>query len=174
MDRKKSTYLLIIFILLYGITFSQSKEYSVKTALFVKILNYVNWSDETINQRKINIGLIGDSELNRILKKKLDNLKTNIGTVKVFSVNSRDEYLNCNVLIVGDISREHYSNIKDIIWDKQILSVTDQKHLFNDGVQVYLYLNEDGNIGFRINTGLLSKARLGISYHLLKYAEIVE
>lgn len=169
--------LVLLFILVFATNLQgQPREYSVKAALIEKFTHYIEWpsgNEESGNKEYFIVGLYGDSELGVAVSQVFGNLIVNEKDVSIVHVDKNTDLSTVDLLIVGEISQNVFSEFQSIVSDKPVLTISDNNVFWNSQIHILLFITDEGNVKFRINKKAFDNSGLYISHHLLKYAEVI-
>lgn len=167
-------YLFLFLVIMNSFSTNENQlndEFVLKAALIQKLAIFIEWGENNKNDKFFRIATIGSSKFAKSVKENLSNLKVNDKSIEVKDYSQyTDEYIN--FLILGNISSNDIEKILTKIDKNKTIVITDDKSIKLNNFHIFIYIKE-GKLSFKINRQLLKNESIKISYHVLKYAEIV-
>ena len=149
-----------------------NSEYRVKAAFLYNFMKFVEWpSDGGGLPATICLGVLGrdpfDDALEAVRGKSAKGRK-----VVVLHFRSIEEVKGCDLLFVSASEKGHLSQILKLAHNSHMLTVADQDGFCEAGGMINLVFLKN-RVGFEVNVGAVSRAKLRISSQLLKLAHNV-
>ena len=142
-------------------------------AVFVyNFLDYVKWPEEE-GPVVFKIGILGDSSLEKPLRKIAEKKSTRKKKIQVDVEKHTEDLIHCHVLFIPSKQVTKLKEIMERLGERHVLTVTDTPGLADRGVAINFVLVK-GNLRFEINQSALERAGLRASSQLLKLAILVE
>lgn len=145
------------------------EEYNAKALFIYNFTKFIEW--ENINSLEyFTISVYKKSDIVEPLKqiaetKQIQNKKINISVIKEVS-----QEMNCQILFLPEfLGVENYINLLKNLPRKNILIISENKKLFQNGTGINFLIQED-KIKFEINLSSIESADLRVSSQLLKLA----
>ena len=168
--------LIFLFISTYSLdSFTQIREYLIKSAFIEKITRFIEWPDEKIKEKEeIVFGIISNNRevINTMQFYFTDQLIQN----KKVQVKQISDYRKLNEYDIIFIANDYHNNINSIIeqiTNMHILLITEKDGYGERGAHINLILNAN-KINFEINPDQLNKEGFYVSSKIYAYAEIVK
>jgi len=168
-----------IFLLLIPVVDASAQATSdqdVKAGILVNILKFVDWPDDNTSQSDtITIGIIGDGPLGDAFKpvegQAIQGKKLIIKRYGIYEEGS--DYSAVHLLFISDSERTNLINILSTLKTSRVLTVSDIDNFTEHDGMIYLFLENDGTIGFDINQKSVSEADLKLNSGLFRLARNV-
>ena len=170
----------IVLILLFFSTYTLSAQTEIallKIALIEKFVKYTTWPSESemLNPNTDFIFYVyGEDSFNGRLEKVLKNRKFHDKTIQVKHISKPDEVLGCNLLFLGNCTKEQLKQILAVISNKPILVVSDSEGFAAMGTNINIYERDTGTLHFEINSKSVKNSQLKIDILLMEYAKIIK
>jgi hypothetical protein len=116
------------------------------------------------------IGVLGENVFSGSLQRIINGRKINGHELHFEQFDSVDAATNCQVLFISDSEKSHLSKILGQLQGASILTVSQTDNFIGDGGMIYLFIDEENKVRFRINNDAARKAGLTISSKLLSLA----
>ncbi|MFK8020825.1 MAG: YfiR family protein [Pseudomonadales bacterium] len=145
-------------------------EHNIKTAIVFKLLRFVSWPDEVLeNSNTINVCLRRNEAFYEAFKE-IEGSAIDERTLNVVLL-SKVRMPQCHVVFVSSENNLLVSDWR-IYARKGVLTVSDSENFALQGGMINLFMREQ-RVSFRMNIAALTQADLQISSLVLKLAEIV-
>lgn len=151
----------------------EAREYHLKAAFLRYVAKFVEWPDDAIVDKKLNICIIGNvpyyKALNSIHGKVVNALELN-----VFKVADTDATIekNCQLLFVAKTEEENTASIINAIQNKPILSFGDMDNFAENGGDMNFYI-VNNRLAIMINPPAIEKASLTISPRMMRLVTVL-
>jgi len=145
-------------------------EYELKSATLFKICNYVTWPAPRDDNQTFDIVVIGTPEEIARFSFPSNKLLNN----KAIRLIGLDDYLlidDCQVLFICQSKLEEVSQILEFIQDKNILTFSDNEALFEQGVMINFYVDEN-RVKFELNPEVISRSNIKLHSQLYSIGKI--
>ena len=136
---------------------------------------FTEWPENVLGEKteKFVISVYNDSDYYDIIKQFYSKHKIRDREVLVNHITNKKEINNCHILFVTPHSIPKLKEILEITNKIPVLTVSDSKGFASLGVLINLFI-DDNKVRFEINEKAVKSSGLVMSYHLLKFAKIVE
>ena len=173
MQLLNSKIFVILFFVLFvnEVSFSQSKENIIKSVLFEKFINYIEWP-EFEKEADFRISFFGKSEFGKSLKLILSKIIIKNKKLKFSKFENQDKLPH--IIVVGNNEEKNLKKLIRKFKNKPVLLITDQPEISSAELHIKIYLNEQNNIRFKFNRKLFNETGLYVSNMLLRYAEVID
>jgi len=147
-----------------------SKEYQIKTAILIKLVQFFSWEDSSFENdaSDINFCLLQPDPFNSFIDGVVDmrNIKTKGRTLSIKRV--RDNELgSCHILFLSKQSEKVTQAYPD-----NMLLITEDTVLANSDFHLNLFV-EKSKVRFEINVDNIRNSKININSQLLKVAKVV-
>lgn len=166
--------IIILFLILQSLAFTQSKEYLVKAVFLERFTRFIEWPEESAisdTSKPFVLGVIGENPFGSILEQLYATQKIKNKKVMIRYISDMNQISDCNLLFIAKSENKRLSEILSLTKEKAILTISDTGEFAAKGVLINLYIARD-NINFEINEKMVRKSGLRMSYLLLKEAKI--
>lgn len=166
---------IVLFLVLIGTVSGQSQELIVKAAYLEKFALFTEWPSDDFEDENSTfiIKVYENKEFYKIVKKFYSDHKIRERKVEVEFVKNVNEIKNCHALYITKTTLSKLKEILNYTKNKPILTVSDTKGYANQGVIINLVVIKN-KVRFEINEKAIAPSGLVLSYHLLKFAKIVD
>jgi hypothetical protein len=165
----KKTYLILSFILLSNLSFSQAHKY--QSLIIYSITKYVVWPD-AYNQGDFEILVLGDSPILDELKAMAQAKKVGDRSIKITKISKPEEIRKCNVLYVPASKSGQFDNVLSKVNTQSILVISEEAGLGAKGSNIN-FIVKDGKLAFEINQAAITKQSLKVSNELTRLAIMI-
>ena len=173
------TYALIIFVLHHGAgealaNTDEPTAADVKAAAVYNLPLFVEWPEEKLltEDPVFNICLLGKVSYQRELRV-LEELEIFQRPIQVNSANSAENYSNCALMVVGNVTSAELKTTLPLLDEINVLTVGDQTNGAENGLIINLRIDE-GLLKIDVNIAAAQRAKIVIRSQLLGIANIVE
>lgn len=165
---------ILLTFALFVLSFGQSQELFLKAAYLEKFAMFTEWPDSRThgNQDSFVIKVIGDKEYYTVIKNFYSRFKIRDKKVEVKYITEVKEIDSCHILFITKVSRKKLNKIVNFTKQNPILTISDTKDYALKGVLINFFIFDD-KIRFEVNKEAINRSGLVLSYHLLKFAKIV-
>ncbi len=166
--------MLLILIMLgghWGTAFGQLPENQLKAAFVEKFTHFIEWPDDTVQQKPFVIYLFPDSPLIPYLQELFQHHKIKQRRVDLLITENVSLLDSAHIVIVHHSQKHLMPIILARIKHKPILTIGDYAEFLDDGGILLLY-REENTMRFAINLDALSQTDLVVSSQLLKLAKL--
>ena len=155
-----------------GTVAAGNSEYQVKAAFLYNFMKFVEWpGDGLTNPGTLTLGILGKDPFGDALDEVRG--KTAKGRrVVVLHLRQPEEARECDLLFVSASEKGRLSQILKAVQNARILTVADQEGFCQAGGMINLVFVKN-RVGFEVNVGAASRARLRISSQFLRLARLV-
>ncbi len=156
-----------------GGTCQEVREYQVKAAFLHNFAKFVKWPDDAFSgpESPVVIGIIGNDPFGKDLDTLVKDKTIRGRKVEIKRFQSAPPVC-CQVLFIGQASKQSWPLARDVLKDCPALTVSDKADFLEQG-GIIQFVNEYNKIRFAINVEASKKAGLHISSKLLNLATIV-
>jgi len=168
-----------IIVFLIAIPFSvinaQVNEYTLKALYMEHFVTFIEWPEQsefTDKNKPVVIGVYGKTSITTALQKTYSNKKIRNRQVIILPISGQDKFNQCQILFIGDLSERDLRQTINLLDNKPILTISENKGFAAKGVHINFYIQEN-NVRFEINDKAAINAGLHISHHLLKLAKLI-
>lgn len=175
MNSQRRLSFLFIILGLPTFVFAQRDEYMIKAVYLERFTRFVEWPKESgivDTSKPFIITIISRNPFGSILEQIYSKQKIKNREVKIRNISNTNEIKGCHLLFIPSSNRKKLSEILAFTAKKPILTVSDTQSFAEKGVLINLFLAEN-KIRFEINETAVRESGLYMSYHLLKYAKVV-
>ena len=144
-------------------------EYYVKGLFLLKVLNFVQWSDELLERNTVKmICVYGEDPFSEYREELGATLKQQVIFQYIDDINETEA---CHVLFISKSERFELKNILSVLVDKPVLSVSDiDKFAYKNGMIELSIHPRKNNIQFSINLDAVNNSGLKMSSNLIELA----
>lgn len=147
-------------------------EYKLKAAFVYNFALFTDWPADALGEgAAFNICVNPDSalrtELADIERKRIKGHRVVVGPVSDAGLR------NCHLLLLDSLDRERWPQIRKILGDASVLTVSDDDEISGDGAMIGLRL-DNKRISFDIDAKAARQAGLALSSKLLRLARSVQ
>ena len=172
MQIKKYMLLILLMVMMSWVTgFGQLPENQLKAAFIEKFTHFIEWPDDTVQNKPFVIYVFPDSPLIPYLQNLFQNHKIKQRPVDLLITDNISLLDSAHIVIVHSSYKHIMPIILARIKHKAILTIGDYNEFLNDGGILLLYREED-TLRFAINLDALSHTGLIVSSQLLKLAKL--
>lgn len=151
-------------------------EYHVKAVFLYNLTRFVSWPDENQESRgDFLIGIYGSDPFGELIDKAVAGEKQNGRNIRVerYETAEQARVAGCSILFISSSSMDRFSEIRDALRGRPVLTVADTPGFSQNGGMVNL-VEINQKIGLEVNRSVARKAGLFISSKLLSLARVVE
>jgi hypothetical protein len=151
----------------------EAREYHLKAAFLRYVAKFVEWPNDVITDKKLNICVLGNvpyyKAINSINGKVVNALELNV--LKVENTDATIEK-NCHILFVAKTEEENTTSIIEAIQNKPILSFGDMDNFAENGGDMNFYIMNN-RLAIMINPPAIEKASLTISPRMMRLVTVL-
>ena len=145
-------------------------EYELKSATLFKICNYVIWPTSGDESKTFDIVVLGTPEeiaqFNFPPNKLLNNK-----AIRLIGLDDYQLINDCQVLFVCQSKKDEVSQILEFIQDKNILTFSDNEALFEQGIMINFYVDEN-RVKFELNPEVINRSNIQLHSQLYSIGKI--
>ncbi len=145
-------------------------EYELKSATLFKICNYVTWPDGRPDSSTFDIVVVGTPEEIAQFTFPSDKLLNN-KAIRLIGLDDYQLIADCQVVFICHSKMDEVSQILEFIQDKSILTFSDDEALFEQGVMINFYIDEN-RVKFELNPEAISRSNIQLHSQLYSIGKI--
>jgi len=139
--------------------------------MLFNFIKYVQWPNEADGGDGV-VGVIGDDNVYNTLNQWYNGKTKGSKKYVIKKLGSAAESSQCQVVYVGKSKNKDFDDIKTVIGDKSILTVTDGNGLGQKGSCINFKVI-DGKLKFELNQSTLTSSNLKVSSQLSSMAILI-
>lgn len=149
----------------------QLYEQKIKAGLIYNFLKYTEWPPEKMSKDtpSVVICILGAHDPFNGYLEPIEERTVNQHPIRLRHVFGTEDTAACHLLFISEIEREHWSQLRRALADKNILTVGDFDGFANDGGMIQ-FGNKDNHIYVELNVNAISSAHLTIYNNLRRLA----
>lgn len=145
-------------------------EYELKSATLFKICNYVTWPADRHNTQTFDIVVVGTPEEIAQFTFPSDKLLNN-KAIRLIGLDDYQLIADCQVVFICQSKMDEVSQILEFIQDKSILTFSDDEALFEQGIMINFYVDEN-RVKFELNPEVINKSKIQLHSQLYSIGKI--
>lgn len=145
--------------------------HEIHAAMLFNFIKYVQWPNEADGGDFV-VGVIGDDNVYNTLNQWYNGKTKGSKKYVIKKLGSAAESSSCQVVYVGKAKNKDFDDIKGVIGDKSILTVTDGNGLGQKGSCINFKVI-DGKLKFELNQSTLTSSNLKVSSQLSSMAILI-
>ena len=149
-------------------------EYELKAAFLFNFANFVNWPADAFARpdAPFVIGVVGADPFGPTLEQVLNGQRWNGRPIVIERFSRPQEIRAVHVLFISESEKQRWPEVQAATGPASVLTVSDMRDFCALGGMIE-FVPEHNKLGFNMNIGAASKARLTVSSKLLKLASVV-
>ena len=151
-----------------------SREYQIRAAFLFNFAKFTRWPTDASSHADtpLSFCVMGVTPLSLALVQFIAGKRIRGRQATMRRVTNSDEFIDCNVLFIARTEQDAVIRFAHILSDSSVLTVGEIPHFAQKGGVIELLVVEN-KLRFAINVKAAKRARLKLSSHLLKLAQIV-
>ena len=171
LNMKKLMFFVIGMMFILSFTNVSAQKEKFHSLFIYNFSKYIKWPDDQQSDKFV-IGVLGSSEMAKILEATASSKKVNGASIVVKQFKSPEEIQDCQILYVAQGESSKINEIASSTANRSVLIVTDKPGLAKKG-GVINFIEQEGKIKFELNQQDAESRGLKVSSSLISLAVIV-
>lgn len=161
----------MLMVVAINVSAQDRPTHEIHAAMLFNFIKYVQWPNEAEGGDFV-VGVIGDDNVYNTLNQWYNGKTKGSKKYVIKKLGSPAESSQCQVVYVGKAKNKDFDDIKSVIGDKSILTVTDGNGLGQKGSCINFKVI-DGKLKFELNQSTLTSSNLKVSSQLSSMAILI-
>ena len=166
---------LILFMFAFTFVNAQTAQNAslpeIHSAMIYNFVKYVQWPNT--EKPDFVLAVYGDEEIYNLMHQRYNDKPKASQKMKVILIKNISDVANCDVVYIAKSKNKDFVKIKDIIFNKPILTITDSQNLGQQGSCINLKV-VDQKMKFEVNEESFNSNGLKISSQLTSMAIMIK
>jgi hypothetical protein len=168
---KKIVVLIVMVFAMIGAKSQERPTHEIHAAMLYNFIKYVQWPNET-EPGEFVVGVMGDENVFNTLKTWYDGKPKGSKKYVIRKLATPAEAADCAVVYLGKSKNRDFTDIKNSVTGKPVLTITDGNGLGQKGSCINFKVI-DGKLKFELNQATVSSSNLKVSTQLSSMAIII-